>query len=227
MQTSIEVFGIKVLEPVATLTDLLVAGVCAYAFVKLHRGGSKEKSVIYFKYFFLCMAVSTTLGGIIGHGFLYAFGFAWKLPGWVIGMSSVAFMERAAIKQARPVMHKGVNTFLAYMNIIELAGFIFIAFYTLDFFFVEIHAAYGLLVVFFLESFVYRKNKDRESRFILFGVVVSALAAIIHIAKISPHTWFNYIDLSHVFMAGGSYLFYLGADKGKKMIISTGFLTRA
>jgi hypothetical protein len=216
MQTSIEIFGVKVLEPMATLTDLLVAGVCFYAFIKLHRGGSREKSVVYFKYFFLCMSVSTTLGGIIGHGFLYAFGFAWKLPGWVVGMSSVAFMERAAIKQARPVMHKGVNTFLAYMNLIELGGFIFIAFYTLNFFYVEIHAAYGLMVVFFLESFVYQKKRDRESRFILFGVAVSALAAFVHIAKFSLHTWFNYIDLSHVFMAIGSYLFYLGAEKPKR-----------
>lgn len=213
IQTSVEIFGVKVLEPMATLTDLLVAGVCLYAFIKLHKGGSREKSGIYFKYFFLCMAVSTTLGGIIGHGFLYAFGFAWKLPGWVVGMSSVAFMERAAIKQARSVMHKGVNTFLAYMNIIELAGFIFITFYTLNFFYVEVHAAYGLMVVFFLEAIVYAKKKDKQSRYILFAVFVSALAAFVHITKLSPHTWFNYIDLSHVFMAAGSYLFYLGADK--------------
>lgn len=213
--TSIEIGGIKVLEPVATLTDLLVAGVCFYAFTKLHRGKSKEKSVVYFKYFFLCMAVSTTLGGLIGHAFLYAFGFAWKLPGWVVGMSSVAFMERAAIKQARGTMRHGINDFLAWMNIIELAVFIFIAFYTLNFFVVEVHATYGLLVVFFLESFVYQKRKDRESRFILFGVAVSALAAFVHIAKFSIHTWFNYIDLSHVFMAISSYLFYLGADKNK------------
>lgn len=204
------------MEPVATLTDLLVAGVCLYAFVKLHKRRSREKSVIYFKYFFLCMAVSTTLGGIIGHGFLYAFGFAWKLPGWVVGMSSVAFMERAAIKQARSAMHKGVNTFLAYMNIIELAAFIFIAFYTLNFFYVEVHAAYGLMVVFFLEAVVYVKKKDKQSRYILFAVFVSALAAFVHIAKLSPHTWFNYIDLSHVLMAAGSYLFYRGADKQRE-----------
>ncbi len=152
--TTIELFGVKVLEPMATLTDLLVAGVCFYAFVKLHKSRSREKSVRYFKYFFLCMAVSTTLGGLVGHAFIYAFGFAWKLPGWVIGMCSVAFMERAAIKQARGVMRMGINDFLAWMNIIELVGFIFIAFYTLNFLVVEVHATYGLLVVFFLECFV-------------------------------------------------------------------------
>jgi len=214
--TTIEIFGVKVMEPMATLTDLLVAGVCFYAFVKLHKSRSRETSVVYFKYFFLCMAVSTTLGGLIGHAFLYALGFSWKLPGWVVGMSSVAFMERAAIKQARPVMRKGINDFLAWMNIVELVGFICIAFYTLNFFFVEIHATYGLMVVFVLESFVYNKKKDKASRYILYGVGVSAIAALVHIAKFSLHTWFNYIDLSHVFMAIGSYLFYLGADKNKR-----------
>jgi hypothetical protein len=214
--TSIDLFGVKVLEPMATLTDLLVAGVCLYAFIRLNKSGSREKSVVYFKYFFLCMSVSTTLGGLVGHAFLYALGFSWKLPGWVVGMSSVAFMERAAIKQARPVMNHKLNDFLAWMNLIELGGFIFIAFYTLNFFFVEIHATYGLMVVFVLESFVYNKKKDKASRYILYGVGVSALAALVHIAKFSLHEWFNYIDLSHVFMAVGSYLFYLGADKNRK-----------
>jgi len=216
--TTIEIFGVKVLEPITTLTDLVVAAVCFYAFVRLHRSKSREKSVVYFKFFFLFMGVSTTLGGLIGHAFLYAFGFAWKLPGWVVGMCSVAFMERAAIKQSRSVMPRGLNDFLAWMNIIELAGFIFIAFYTLNFFYVEVHATYGLLVVFFLECFLYQKKKDKESRYILYGVTVSALAALVHIAKISPHTWFNYMDLSHIFMALGSYLFYLGADKNVKKI---------
>lgn len=203
----------------ATLTDLLVAAVNFYAFVQLHKGGSKEKATVYFKYFFLCMGISTTLGGLIGHGFLYAFGFAWKLPGWVVGMSSVFFMERAAIKQARGEMRQSVNTVLSYLNIIELGIFIFIAFYTLNFFFVEVHATYGLMMVFSLEIFVYKRQRNAASRFILFAVIVSALAATVHLAKISPHTWFNYIDLSHFFMAVASYLFYLGANKNKQDVI--------
>lgn len=219
MQPSIEILGLKIQEPVTSFTDLIVAAVCYYAFYKLHKTKSKERSVFYFKYFFLTMAVSTTLGGLIGHAFLYAFDFAWKLPGWVTGMCSVAFMERAAIMQARSIMKEKVSQFFAVMNLIELSIFIFIAFYTLNFLYVEIHAFYGLLVVFLFEYFIYRKMKNTASKFILWGIGASGLAAVIHIAKISPHTWFNYIDLSHVFMAVGAYLFYLGAKQIDKAII--------
>lgn len=213
MQTSIEIFGIRIDEPVATLTDLIVAGVCYFAFYKLHKTKSTERSVFYFKYFFLTMAISTTLGGLIGHGFLYAVGFAWKIPGWVTGMCSVAFMERAAIMQARSIMKPGISNFFAYMNLIELSGFIFIALYSLNFLFVEIHAFYGLLVVFLFEYFIQKKKKDTGSKIIIYGIAVSGLAAVVHIARFSIHTWFNYIDLSHVFMAIGAYLFYLGIKR--------------
>jgi uncharacterized protein DUF6962 len=198
---------------VTSLTDLIVAAVCYYAFYRLRQSKSRERSVFYFHYFFLTMAISTTLGGLIGHAFLYAFDFLWKTPGWIIGMCSVAFMERAAIMQARSAMKPGVSHFFAVMNIIELCGFIIIAFYTLDFLYVEIHAFYGLLVVSLFELFIYRKHNDASARLILYGVGVSAMAAIVHITKLSIHTWFNYIDLSYVLMAAGAYLFYSGAKK--------------
>jgi hypothetical protein len=213
MQPSIEILGLRIDEPITTLTDLLVAAVCFFAYRKLHKAKSKEISVFYFKYFFLTMAISTTLGGLMGHAFLYAFGFIWKTPGWIIGMLSVAFMERAAIMQARYVMRPNVSSFFAFMNILELAVFIFIAFFTLNFFYVEVHAFYGLLVVFLFELFIFRKDRNASCRLILWGIFVSAFAAIVHMSKLSPHVWFNYIDLSHVFMAAGSYLFYLGAEK--------------
>lgn len=213
MQPSIEIWGLKIQEPMTSLTDLLVSAVCYYAFYRLHKEKSKVKSVFYFKYFFLTMGLSTTLGGIIGHAFLYAFPFAMKFPGWVTGMCSVAFMERAAIMQAGAIMKPGITRFFAIMNLIELAIFIFIAFYTLNFLFVEIHASYGLMVVFLFEYFIYRKKKDPGSKMILYGIAVSAFAAFVHIAKISFHIWFNHIDLSHVLMAIGAFLFYIGVKK--------------
>ncbi len=211
MQPSIEILGLTIQEPVTSFTDLIVAAVCYYAFFHLHGGKSKERSVFYFKYFFLTMAISTTLGGLIGHAFLYAFGFAWKFPGWVVGMCSVAFMERAAIMQARSTMHEKLSRFFAILNIIELGIFIFIAFYTLNFLYVEIHAFYGLLVVFLFEFFIYRKTRSQSSKIIMWGIAASGMAAVVHIAKFSIHTWFNYFDLSHVLMAVGAYLFYRGA----------------
>lgn len=47
------------------------------------------------------MGIATMVGGVIGHGLLYAYSFAWKLPGWLTSMFSIALIERASIEQAR------------------------------------------------------------------------------------------------------------------------------
>jgi hypothetical protein len=213
IQPSIYIFGLEIQEPVTTLTDLFVASVCYFAYYKLHHLQKKEKSLIYFKYFFLTMGISTTLGGLIGHGFLHYFGFAWKIPGWVTGMCSVALMERGAIMHARHLMKPVIGKIFAIINIIELFVFMFIAFYTLNFSFVEIHASYGLIVVFLFELFIYSRKRDPGSKLILYGVGVSACAAVVHLTKFSLHTWFNYFDLSHMFMTLSAFVFYKGITR--------------
>jgi len=215
LQPDIYISGIRIQEPVTVLTDFLVAAVCFYAFFKLRKSGRKERPIFYFKYFFLAMGLSTFFGALLGHAFLYKLGFVWKTPAWVTGMCSVFFIERAAIMQARSIMNQRVSKFFSFMNVMELCTFLFLALYFLNFFFVDIHASYGLLVVFVFECFIYIKKKDPGSLMMMFAIGVSTLAAVVHMSKFSIHTWFNYFDLSHVFMAAGSYLFYLGATKIK------------
>lgn len=215
-QPPIEIYGITVLEPVTTLTDLLVAAVCLYAFIKLKALSRTDITFVYIRYFFLTMALATTVGGIIGHAFLYYFGFIWKVPGWIISMASVALLERASIQHARGLMPKRVGNIFAIVNIVELITFVIISVSTLNFFFVEVHAAYGMLVVVFsFELFVYLKTRDAGSRLFLWAVGVCALSAAVHLSRFSLHTWFNYFDISHVLMAIAAWLFYLGAKKIK------------
>jgi hypothetical protein len=151
-QPSIFPFGLRIDEPVTTLTDLFVSFVCFYAFYKLNKINVQNKVHLYLKYYFLSMGIATTIGGIIGHGFLYLFdaqwnapeGFVhvlgkifgeelmkdvanpWKLPGWLTSMFSIALVERASIEYARPIIKKGVGTFFAWLNVIELLTFVFI-----------------------------------------------------------------------------------------------------
>ena len=79
-QPSIFPLGIRIDEPVATITDLLVSAVCLYAYVNMRRLGLNAWSQIHFRRYFLLVAIATAWGGLIGHGFLYVFGFSWKLP---------------------------------------------------------------------------------------------------------------------------------------------------
>ena len=216
VKTSIDIFGLEVLEPVTVVTDLLVSGVCLYAFYKIKTVKSSLPSLQLLKYYFLLLAISTAYGGIIGHALQNVLGFGWKVPGWIISMISIALIERAAILHAQPILRPRLGRFFAILNIIELITLISIVTITLNFFFVEAHAAYGLLVIVSsFEFFIYQKTKNEGSRLLLIAIAISALAATVHLTKFTVHVWFNHLDLSHVFMAVAAYVFYLGAIKIK------------
>lgn len=207
-------FGIRIDEPIVTITDLLVSFLCLYFFYKIHRSGKKEKTFLFFKIYFLNMGIATLLGGIIGHAFLYYFSFYWKLPGWIMSMISIMFVERAVIEHTRIWLKDSIVKIFGIINIIEFLTFLTLTIITLNFFFVEFHSGYGLMfVVLSLEGFLYIKTKNSGSKFILVGIIFAALAAIFFMNKISPHQWFNYISISHVLMAIAATFFYLGTKK--------------
>jgi hypothetical protein len=213
-QPSVEYFGIRIDEPVTTFTDLIVSAVCFYAFFQLHKISLKNKVHWNLKYYFLSMALATLIGGVIGHGFLYLFSFAWKLPGWLTSMFSIALLERASILYAKPLVKPKVGNFFAWMNIIELSTFVIVTFSTLNFFFVEVHSAYGLLVIVTSFNFVvYRKRKSEASKLFLIAVGVSAISALIFMNEIGISKWFNHYDISHILMSISAFVFYKGSLK--------------
>ncbi|MCG8411793.1 MAG: hypothetical protein MI739_10975 [Bacteroidales bacterium] len=239
-QPSVFVFGLRIDEPVTTITDLMVSFVCFYAFYKLNKIEVRNKVHLYLRYYFLSMGVATAIGGIVGHGFLYLFnsqwqtpeGFVnvmgqifgkdlmkdianpWKLPAWLTSMFSIALVERAAIEYARPLINKHVGSFFAWLNIIELVIFVTITFLTLNFFFVEVHSAYGLLlVVSSFNLYVYIKTKKRGSKLFLVAVGFSALGALFFMNQWGICPWFNHFDISHVLMTFSAMYFYIGAKE--------------
>ncbi|WP_340112366.1 DUF6962 family protein [Maribellus mangrovi] len=210
----IHIAGIQINEPIVTLTDLMVSLVCFIAAWRIHRSGKKERVFLYFKLYFLVMGIATTLGGLIGHAFLYHFTFYWKLPGWITSMISIMFVERAAIEHTRIQLSKKIVKVLSIVNVIEFLTFLTLTIVTLNFFFVEFHSGYGLMfVVLSLEGFLFIKTKNNGSKFMLVGVFFAAVAAMFFMNKISPHQWFNYLAVSHTFMAIAAFFFYLGASR--------------
>ena len=220
-QPSIEIFGILILEPVTTFTDLIVSAVCFYAFIKLIKIPVHNRIHYFLRYYFLSMAIATAIGGLIGHGFLYLFSdnnaigvSPWKLPGWLTSMVSIALVERASIEYARKIINPKVGKFFAWLNIIELIIFMTITFSTLNFFFVEVHTTYGLLmVVGSFNSYVYYKTRTKGSKLFLIAVGISAISAIIYMNEWGISKWFNHFDICHCLMAISAYFFYLGAKE--------------
>ena len=212
--TSFNLFGLRIDEPIVTITDLLVSVVCFISAYKIQRLNKPERTFLYFKIYFFSMGVATMLGGILGHAFLYAFNFYWKLPGWITSMISIMFVERAAIEHTRIWLKPSVIKVLGVINIIEFLVFLTLTITTLNFFFVEFHSGYGLMfVVLSLEGFLYIKTKNDASKFILIGNAFAALAAFFFMTKISPHRWFDYLCVSHVLMAIAAAYFYQGVKR--------------
>lgn len=216
-QPSIHILGIRIDEPVTTLTDLLVSAVCFTAFFKIRAAKLTGNAQLFFKAYFLLMGIATFFGGVMGHAFLYLFSFAWKLPGWILSMVSVASIERSAIEQAKPLVDRRVGRFFLGLNIVELLAIMTITIATLNFKWVEFHSGYGLLaVVLPFHLYIYYRTRDKGSGIIIIAVLIACTAALFFMNKVSAHTWFNYLDISHTIMAVGAYVFMRGALVMKK-----------
>lgn len=212
VDTIINIFGLKILEPVTTLTDLIVSLVCYISFSRLLKLNKQDLHFKLLNWFFLTMAIATTFGGLIGHGFLYLFSFGWKLPGWLTSMLSISLLERASIEYAKPLLKPSLRKIMDWANIIELLTFMALTFSTLNFRFVEIHSAFGLLVINTpLHIYVYWKTRNYASRTMLIAISFALFSALIFMNEISLHKWFNYLDLSHILMAIGAFFFYRAA----------------
>ncbi len=236
--TSILIGNLRIDEPVTVLTDLIVSAVCFYAFFKLYKLSLKNKVHVYLKYYFLSMGIATFIGGVVGHGFLYAFkaqwelstgwiefithvipenkmnaaANPWKLPGWLTSMFAVMLVERASIEYARTFIKRSVGTFFAWFNVFELLFFVAITFSTLNFFFVEVHTFYGFMVIVLsFNAVVFIKTRSQGSANFLIAVGFAAIAALFFMNQWGLHKWFNHFDMSHSFMAISALFFYRGA----------------
>jgi hypothetical protein len=215
-QPSIEVFGTEIMEPMVTFTDLWITAVCLYAFFQLKKLNKPGKVHQYMRWYFSFMALATFLGGILGHAFQYAVGLEWKLPGWLISMLAVMAVERASIMHAQPVINEKFGRFLEIVNLAELITFAVITFTTLNFFFIQVHSAYGLgLVVLPIHFLVYWRTRNEGSKLFVRTVLFATLAAFFYTSEIGIGVWFNHLDVAHTVMAISMYFFYRGARQLK------------
>ncbi|MEM0993373.1 MAG: hypothetical protein AAGI49_10085 [Bacteroidota bacterium] len=219
-QPSIFIGNFRIDEPVTMLTDLVITVVCFYAFAALGKQSQLSKPQGLLRYYFLMMGFATMIGGIFGHGFLYFFGLNWKLPGWLTSMFAVTLIERASIEQTRSIIKPQLARMMGIANLMELIIFVSLTFVTLffrileprdSFRFVEIHTAYGLLLIVLpLQAYVYWKTQNPGSRLFLIGIGFVILTAFIYYFQLAFSPWFNQHDLSHLFIALASWLFYRG-----------------
>lgn len=189
------------------ISDFLIAIVALWAFFDLLKHSKNEKYHRYYVIHFLLLATSTIFGGLAGHIFLHQIEPSWKLPGWLISMVSVTYLERAIIAQSAQVLPKKWVKYLLGFNILELLFFAYLTITTLHFKYVEYHAAYGLLVVILgIGLLQWKKGLFRIHLFL--GLFFSLLAALVFQFHFSISVWWNYLGLSHIMLAFSAYFFF-------------------
>jgi hypothetical protein len=212
-QPDIIVFGLRIGEPVIALTGLVAMAVCFYAWGRLKRRGTPDVALQFARIFFLLMGFSTLIGSIVGHCFLYCLPFAFKSPGWVLGMFAVSAFAQSSILRARPFLTEGWGSALNWMNLLGLIVGLWFVISSLWFPGVEFLSAFcfiGMVVP--LEGWLLYKTKNPGSKYILQGILFLAAAAAIHVVRFSLGIWFSFFDFGHVLMAFAFWFFLLGVE---------------
>lgn len=215
---SIYLGGIRIDEPVTTLTDFLFAGICLFAYFNT-REHRHQKGLHLYRLFFLGTGISTLISAIIGHAFLYVFGFGAKIIGWEANVAGASFAAFAALYHCRSSISETTFRRLLYINYIEVLLALVLTAVFFTFIVVEIHSAFGLLgMVTVLESIHYKKTQAVLSRNMLIGVAIAVLAVLVHVLKLACSVWFNHMDLSHIIMCVAVYIMYRGLKDTKQPI---------
>lgn len=218
---SIELFGLRVDEPVTMSTDIVVAVIGIMGYIKL-ASANNSRHVSLYSYFFLGMGFSTLIAGIIGHGFLYRFGADAKMYGWVLGIIGTGFAQFAVLYHVKESLNKTAFSILLFTCYIEVVSAMILLFYFRSFVVVEVHAAFGLVgVVTVLEAINYFATKSKLSLNMVIGVGLTAVAIVFHTTKISISKWFNYMDISHVFLGLAVYIMIKGVLFEQKLNLKT------
>jgi hypothetical protein len=69
-----------------------------------------------------------------------------------------------------------------------------------EFVLIKIHAGAVLFFSLIVHMIMKRRNEWRGNRLFIAGIFFSFMSVIIHSLRITLHEWFNYKDISHVFM---------------------------
>jgi hypothetical protein len=212
LQPSVEILNVRIDEPITTLTDLILATICFYAYLrirKLHYTGSIKW---YFKYYFLTLGLGAASGGLIGHAFLYRLSDGWKLVSWILTLGSVALIAHAIIETARPMCKSWFPRLVSRFNILIFALAVFYTIWTMAFSPVKYYTIYGMLVVVVSFSyFIYRKTGSRGMLVLMGAVGIGFLSAVVFSLEWGLSPWFNHKDISHIILIISAFSIYKGA----------------
>jgi hypothetical protein len=200
-------------EPTTMATDyvlVVLCGVFAWRLWKVGKGAA-QSSACFWAAGFACFGLASLAGGTF-HGFSTIFSQAvlqelWRLTVYAIGLASFFLLTGTLRASLAPSVGRFV-ILIPYVPLIVYAlwmtahdefryGIYDYALTNLSILALQLHA--GVI------------RRATSAPWLVGGVLVSFLAAVVQVNGIALHDHFNHNDLYHVIQMGGMYLFYRGA----------------
>jgi hypothetical protein len=209
---SIEIFGLRVDEPVTTGTDIIVSLIAIFGYCRI-ASSPMSKHVKLYAYFFLGTGICTLIAGLTGHAFLYRFDsvVGGKMIGWAIGIIGTCLAPFAALYHTRKWLGEKVFKVLLILCYMEIVIAEIILFIHPHFLVVVSHSTFGMLFILTtLEWMNYRRTGSKLSLNLLYGILNCVIAVMFNLTKFSFSRWCNYLDLSHIFMGLSLYFMIKG-----------------
>ena len=212
LQPSIEILNLRIDEPITTVTDLLFAAICFYAFFQIRKMESGGRVRWYFKYYFLTLGLGALFGGIFGHAFLYRLSPGWKMVSWILTLFSVALITHALVELSRPLVKPWFSKWVSRINLLILAFALFYTLWTLAFSPVKYYSIFGLVIVVgSLSYYIFLKTRKRGVTVLMAAVGLGFISALVFSFEWGLSPWFNHNDISHVILSFSVFGMYKGA----------------
>jgi hypothetical protein len=191
---------LTIAEPMTVFTDYVLAGVTAWLCFLLLGSSRRGKSIKFWGVAFAALALGAFLGGT-WHGFFQDY-WLWKATVLAIGVASFGMLAGSACAVLSGMPRTVVLAFAAA----KLAVFCVWIAGRDDFIVVVLDT--GIAFVALAALHLWRLNG-----WILAGVAVSIVAALVQASGFALHAHFNHNDLYHVIQVGAMLLLYRGARR--------------
>lgn len=207
--TTIHIASFAIHEPITTVTDFIISGLCVYFYFKLNNFSSSSISTKYWKYFFAFMALGSFTGGCAHAFFAIHEGVAYKtfwLSMQVLNMLAIYYMQQATLHSA--LLNSNKKAYWEKSYLIQVLVAITAVFVFQNFLVVVISNALALIPVMIIHFNASKINK--LNLWIAYGIAVLFVTAAVNITKLSFHAYFNHLDLAHVLIMINLYLMFIG-----------------
>jgi hypothetical protein len=210
--TTIYIASFAIHEPVTTVTDFIISGICVYFYFKLNKLSANNPSTNYWKYFYGFMALGSFIGGCAHAFFEFHVGLGYKsfwLSMQVLNMLAMYSIQHATLNSA--LIHSNKKNIWAKSYLIQALVGIMAVFLFQNFIVVVINNAIALIPIMIIHFKASKTNK--LNLWIAYGIAVLFVTAGVNLAKLSLHDYFNHLDLAHVLIMINLYLMYTGVRK--------------